>query len=78
MQTDRAMELHRRLRLACRPHGDRHLGPEEWRAATPPQDGAWSPDLAACLDAPSGVTPRLGIKEFPPLSDAPGSYAHAH
>jgi polyhydroxyalkanoate synthase len=72
---------HRHFRLGRRLHGERYVGPEEWLAATPPQDGSWWPQWAAFLAANSGAPvppPHLGTKAFPPLADAPGSYVHAH
>jgi polyhydroxyalkanoate synthase len=67
----------RSFRVRLREHDGRTLGPDEWRAGTPPQDGSWWPAWAAWLDAQSGpriVPPAMGEA----LCDAPGTYVREH
>jgi polyhydroxyalkanoate synthase len=68
---------HRHFRLRERGHDARTLGPDEWWAATLPQDGSWWLAWNAWLGAnsgPPGPLPRLGAPGYAPLCDAPGTY----
>lgn len=68
---------HRSYRIRLRPHDARTLGPDEWRAATSPQDGSWWLAWDQWLEAQSGLRvapPPMGTA----LCDAPGDYMREH
>jgi len=68
---------HRSFRVRLRAHDGRTLGPDEWRAETPPQDGSWWLAWKAWLETLSGariVPPPMGAA----LGDAPGDYVREH
>lgn len=74
---------HRHFRLAERAAGGHYLGPDEWMARTPAQDGSWWLLWADWLDRRSGAAvapPPLGNAKqgYPALMDAPGSYVLEH
>jgi polyhydroxyalkanoate synthase len=64
----------RHFRISTRPAGGPTLGPDEWQATTPPQDGSWWVEWAAWLSR-HGATKQIAP---PPmgssLCDAPGMY----
>ena len=75
--------LHRHFRLAKRPAGGRYVGPDDWMAQTPAQDGSWWPRWTDWLGQRSGTAiapPALGNakKGCPALMDAPGGYVLEH
>ncbi len=58
-------------------HGDPYLGPESWLEAATQHQGSWWPEWGDWLDARStkpGAVPPMGNEDYPPMSDAPGSY----
>jgi polyhydroxyalkanoate synthase len=67
----------RSFRIRRRAHDARTLGPDEWRAITPAQNGSWWLAWDSWLNSQSG--PRIAP---PPmggdLGDAPGDYVRAH
>ncbi|PPQ36093.1 PHA/PHB synthase family protein [Rhodopila globiformis] len=67
---------HRHFRL--RTDSGRHtLGPDEWLAATRPQDGSWWTAWADWLKKRSSAPaepPPMGAPGYLPLCDAPGTY----
>lgn len=69
----------RKHRVRTRTPSDRHLGPDEWLATTPPQAGSWWPTWQKWLAMHSGdhvAQPAIGAPEagYPVLGDAPGEY----
>jgi len=69
----------RRFRISHKLADDPCLSPDEWLAATPPQDGswwtAWQAWLAAQSSAPVAPPPMGAAKAgYPPLGPAPGTY----
>ena len=69
----------RKHRVRTRTPSDRHLGPDEWLATTPPQPGSWWPTWQKWLAMHSGdhvSPPAIGAPEagYPVLGDAPGEY----
>ncbi|MEO8837979.1 MAG: alpha/beta fold hydrolase [Herbaspirillum sp.] len=71
----------RHYRIVHRPAQGTFLGPEEWMAATPEQQGSWWIDWIAWLNARSSTPvapPPLSAPEkgYPGLADAPGTYVH--
>lgn len=68
---------HRHFRKRLRPYDGAYIGPQEWFAQTPPEEGSWWPSWAAWLDARSGASvppPATGSTNRPVLGDAPGTY----
>ncbi len=65
---------HRHFRLGVRAAGAPTLGPDEWQAKTPPQDGSWWVPWSAWLTSHGSgkeiAPPRMGTA----LADAPGTY----
>jgi polyhydroxyalkanoate synthase len=54
-----------------------YTDPDRWLAQTPEQEGSWWPELTAWLDERSGkpvAPPPMGMEEYAPLCDAPGTY----
>ena len=73
----------RHFRLAERAAAGHYVGPDEWMARTPAQDGSWWPRWADWLDRRSGAAvapPPLGNAKqgYPALMDAPGGYVLEH
>ena len=73
----------RHFRLAERAAAGHYVGPDEWMARTPAQDGSWWPRWADWLDRRSGeavAPPPLGNAKqgYPALMDAPGGYVLEH
>jgi polyhydroxyalkanoate synthase len=69
----------RRFRVATIPAEAPYLAPEDWAAATPPQEGSWWTAWQAWLATHSGpreAPPAMGAvgKGYPCLAAAPGSY----
>ncbi len=69
----------RKHRVRTRTLEDRHLGPDEWLATTPPQAGSWWPTWQKWLAMHSGdhvAPPALGAPAagYPVLGDAPGEF----
>lgn len=69
----------RRFRLETMPANANYQPPEQWYAATQPQDGSWWLAFADWLAERSGARaapPAMGAAEhgLPPLDPAPGSY----
>lgn len=74
---------HRHFRLGQRKAEGNYVGPDEWFAATPVNDGSWWPNWVAWLDQRSASPvspPALGnpAAGYPVLSAAPGSYVLEH
>ena len=70
---------HRHYRIATTPHTDRYQNPDDWVAATDPQDGswweAWSDWLKARSTEPAAPPPLGSAKAgHKVLCDAPGTY----
>lgn len=70
---------HRHFRLGQRKAEGNYVGPDEWFAAAPVNDGSWWPNWVAWLDqrSASPVSPPAQGKPaagYPVLSAAPGSY----
>jgi polyhydroxyalkanoate synthase len=68
---------HRHFRIRVRDAGARTLGPDEWEADTPSENGSWWPAWSRWLDRASGPRidpPPMGIPGAAPLGDAPGRY----
>lgn len=68
---------HRHFRVRVRAAEARTLGPDEWQAQTPPQDGSWWVEWSRWLDDHSSsrvAPPALGAPGFEPLAEAPGAY----
>jgi polyhydroxyalkanoate synthase subunit PhaC len=69
----------RKHRVRTRTPSDRHLGPDEWLATTPPQAGSWWPTWQKWLAMHSGehvAPPAIGAPAagYAVLGDAPGAY----
>ncbi|WP_084539978.1 PHA/PHB synthase family protein [Azorhizobium doebereinerae] len=71
---------HRHFRLRHKAAADAYISPDEWVAATQPQQGSWWPEWSAWLAArssPMRVAPPPmgnGPAGYPPLGPAPGTY----
>ena len=70
---------HPRRRYQIRTHheGETYIDPERWQQTTPTQQGSWWPAWQAWLgERSTGKTAARppGNAEYPPLTDAPGTY----
>jgi len=69
----------RHFRLGRQADGDTYLAPDDWVAATPPQEGSWWPAWADWLEAAGSrraAPPAMGApaRGYPALGPAPGNY----
>jgi len=69
----------RHFRLGRQADGDIYLAPDDWVAATPPQEGSWWPAWADWLEAAGSrraAPPAMGApaRGYPALGPAPGNY----
>lgn len=70
----------RRFRMSEPQHEQAYLDPDTWQHITPEQDGSWWPAWHQWLAAHSTgqvPPPGMGSQQYPPLTDAPGSYVLA-
>jgi polyhydroxyalkanoate synthase len=70
---------HPRRRYQIRTHqeGETYIDPERWQQTTPTEQGSWWPAWQAWLaERSTGKTAARppGNEEYPPLTDAPGTY----
>jgi polyhydroxyalkanoate synthase subunit PhaC len=68
---------HRHFRVRIRDADGLTIGPDEWQATTPPQNGSWWVEWNRWLELHSGPPvdpPPMGVPGTSPLCDAPGTY----
>jgi polyhydroxyalkanoate synthase len=68
----------RHFRIHTHEAGTPARGPEEWQAATAPQDGSWWTEWAAWLTSHGSTMQIPPPKMGKALADAPGSYVLEH
>lgn len=69
----------RYYQIQCRPAAGTYMGPDDWLAQAPREDGSWWPTWSAWIKARSGAltqAPAMGAadKGYPVVTDAPGAF----